>query len=81
MGGDVGGHVVVAGNGATIVFGEQPIPMTAVQRESALGCYLSHVISRNRYLQLQGIGSGGLLVNIETRTYLRYPQSDADAHP
>ena len=65
VGGDVGGHVVVAGNGATIVIGEQPIPMTAVQRESALGRYLSHVISRNRYLQLQGIRSGGRLVNIE----------------
>ena len=50
---------MVAGNGATIVIGEQPIPMTAVQRESALGRYLSHVISRNRYLQLQGIRSGG----------------------
>jgi energy-coupling factor transporter ATP-binding protein EcfA2 len=65
VGGDIGGPVVVAGNGATIVIGEQPISMTAVQRESALGRYLSHVISRNRYLQLQGIRSGGRLVNIE----------------
>lgn len=39
--------------------------MTAVQRESALGRYLSHVISRNRYLHLQGMRSGGRLVNIE----------------
>ena len=39
--------------------------MTAVQRESALGRCLSHIISRNRYLQLQGIRSGGKLVNIE----------------
>ena len=62
---DVGGHVIVASGGSIIVIGDQPIPMTAVQRESALGRYLSHVISRNRYLQLQGIRSGGRLVNIE----------------
>jgi predicted NACHT family NTPase len=65
VGGDVGGHVIVASGGSTIVIGDQPIPMTAVQRESALGRYLSHVLSRNRYLQLQGIRSGGRLVNIE----------------
>ena len=65
VGRDVGGHVVVAGAGATIVIGEQPIAMTAVQRGSALGRYLSYVISHNRYLQLQGIRSGGRLVNIE----------------
>jgi hypothetical protein len=65
VGGGVGGHVIVADKGATVVIGDQPIPMTAVQRESALGRYLSHVISRNRYLQLQGIRSGGRLVNIE----------------
>jgi hypothetical protein len=65
VGRDVGGHVIVAGNGATIVIGEQPIAMTAVQRGSALGRYLSYVISHNRYLQLQGIRSGGRLVNIE----------------
>lgn len=59
------GPVIVAGDGSTIVIGEQPIEMTAVKRESALGRYLSHVISRNRYLQLQGIRSGGRLVNIE----------------
>ena len=65
VGRDVGGHVIVADKGATIVIGDQPIAMTAVQRESALGRYLGHVISRNRYLQLQGIRSGGRLVNIE----------------
>jgi formylglycine-generating enzyme required for sulfatase activity/energy-coupling factor transporter ATP-binding protein EcfA2 len=65
IGGNVAGPVIVAGNGATIVIGDQPIAMTAVQRQSALGRYLSHVISRNRYLQLQGIRSGGRLVNIE----------------
>jgi hypothetical protein len=65
VGEGVGGHVIVADKGATVVIGAQPIPMTAVQRESALGRYLSHVVSRNRYLQLQGIRSGGRLVNIE----------------
>jgi formylglycine-generating enzyme required for sulfatase activity len=65
VGGNVSGHVIVADQGATIVIGDQPIAMTAVQHESALGRYLSHVISRNRYLQLQGIRSGGRLVNIE----------------
>ena len=65
IGRDVHGPVIVAGNGATISFGDQPIYMSAVQRESTLGRYLSHVISRNRYLQLQGIRSGGRLVNIE----------------
>jgi hypothetical protein len=65
IGGNVTGPVIVAGNGANIVIGEQPITMTAVQHESVLGRYLSHVIGRNRYLQLQGIRSGGRLVNIE----------------
>ncbi|MCP4531359.1 MAG: hypothetical protein GY831_09030, partial [Delftia sp.] len=67
VGGDVntGGTVIVAKDDATIVFGEAPVTMTAVQRESALGRYLHHVISRNRYLQLQGIRSGGKLVHIE----------------
>src|SRR5918996_3395874 len=64
VGRDVGGNVIVASGGSIIIIGDQPIPMTAVQRESALGRYLSHVISRNRYLQLQGIRSGGRLVNI-----------------
>ncbi|MGE0821729.1 MAG: NACHT domain-containing NTPase [Candidatus Binatia bacterium] len=63
--GEVHGPVIVASNGATISIGDQPIRMTAVERESALGHYLHHVISRNRYLQLQGIRSGGRLVNIE----------------
>ncbi len=65
VGGDVAGNVIVIKDGGTVVIGEQPIAMTAVQRESALGRYLSYVISRNRYLQLQGIRSGGKLVNIE----------------
>ena len=60
-----GGHVIFAEKGATVVIGEAPVAMTAVDRESALGRYLQHVISRNRYLQLQGIRSGGRLVHIE----------------
>jgi formylglycine-generating enzyme required for sulfatase activity/energy-coupling factor transporter ATP-binding protein EcfA2 len=72
--GDIQGDVALAGQGATMVFAEQgatvvigeaPVAMTAVDRESALGRYLQHVISRNRYLQLQGIRSGGRLVHIE----------------
>ena len=40
--------------------------------ETALGRYLEHVVSRNRYLQLQGIRSGGKLVHIELdRIYVR----------
>jgi HrpA-like RNA helicase len=44
-----------------------PIPSapTAAQREVLLRRYLDHVISRNRYLQLQGIRSGRRLVNID----------------
>ncbi len=56
---------VYAEQGATVVIGETPVKMTAVERESALGKYLQHLISRNRYLQLQGIRSGGKLVHIE----------------
>ncbi|MEW6289700.1 MAG: SUMF1/EgtB/PvdO family nonheme iron enzyme [Thermodesulfobacteriota bacterium] len=67
-----GGHVVYAGQGATVVIGEAPVTMTAVDRESCLGRYLRHVISQNRYLQLQGIRSGGKLVHIELdRIYIR----------
>ncbi len=50
----------------TLVFDkDQPVTMPAVDRASALGRFLNHVISRNRYLQLQGIRSGGKLVHIE----------------
>lgn len=82
VGGDIGnvtvdrsikqGHVVYAEKGATVVIGDPPVPMTAVDRDTALGRYLQHVISRNRYLQLQGIRSGGRLVHIELdRIYIR----------
>ena len=60
-----GAQIVYAEKGATVVIGDAPIAMTAVERESALGRYLQHLISQNRYLQLQGIRSGGKLVNIE----------------
>jgi energy-coupling factor transporter ATP-binding protein EcfA2 len=60
-----GAQIIYAEQGATVVIGDAPIPMTAVDRQSALGRYLQHLISQNRYLQLQGIRSGGKLVNIE----------------
>ncbi|MCX6030886.1 MAG: SUMF1/EgtB/PvdO family nonheme iron enzyme [Chloroflexi bacterium] len=67
-----GGSVIIAEAGATVVIGEAPVTMTAVDRRTALGRYLQHVISRNRYLQLQGIRSGGRLVHIELdRIYIR----------
>jgi hypothetical protein len=69
---DVGGHVILAEQGATVVIGEAPVTMTAVDRKSVLGRYLEHVIARNRYLQLQGIRSGDRVVNIELdRIYIR----------
>jgi len=55
----VRGNMFVAKEGGTIVINEPPVTMTAVDRKSALGRYLRHVISHNRYLQLQGIRSGG----------------------
>jgi energy-coupling factor transporter ATP-binding protein EcfA2 len=60
-----GAQIVYAEQGATIVIGDAPVAMTAVDRQSRLGRYLQHLISQNRYLQLQGIRSGGKLVNIE----------------
>ena len=60
-----GAQVIYAERGATVVIGDAPVEMPAVDRESVLGRYLQHLISQNRYLQLQGIRSGGRLVNIE----------------
>ncbi len=72
VGGNVSGHVIIAKDGATVYAGEVPIAMSAVERASAMGRYLTHVISLNRYLQLQGIRSGGKLVHIELdRIYVR----------
>jgi formylglycine-generating enzyme required for sulfatase activity/energy-coupling factor transporter ATP-binding protein EcfA2 len=61
----VTGTVVIASNGAKVVIGEQPVEMKPELRNKVLGRYLEHVIAQNRYLQLQGIRSGGKLVNIE----------------
>ncbi|MFB1490059.1 MULTISPECIES: SUMF1/EgtB/PvdO family nonheme iron enzyme [unclassified Thiocapsa] len=60
-----GARVVYAEQGATVVIGDAPVAMTAVDRHTLLGRYLQHLIGQNRYLQLQGIRSGGRLVNIE----------------
>ncbi len=57
--------VVVASDGARVVIGDQPVEMKPELRNKALGRYLEHIIAHNRYLQLQGIRSGGKLVNIE----------------
>lgn len=66
------GTVIFAQDGSRIVVGEEEVVMSAVERDSALGHYLQHMISRNRYLQLQGIRSGGKLVHIELdRIYIR----------
>ncbi|MBN1954260.1 MAG: NACHT domain-containing protein [Anaerolineae bacterium] len=61
----VGGHIIVAGDGARVVIGEEPVATPAVDHDAALAAYLRHVVGRNRYLQLQGIRSGGKLVHIE----------------
>jgi formylglycine-generating enzyme required for sulfatase activity len=58
-------QVVYAAEGARLVIGDQPVEMKAELRNKALGRYLEHIIAHNRYLQLQGIRSGGKLINIE----------------
>lgn len=60
-----GAQVIYAEQGATVVIGDVPVAMTAVDRGSALGRYLQDLIAQSRYLQLQGIRSGGRVVNIE----------------
>jgi len=57
--------VIFANGGSRVVIGEQPVEMKPELRNKALGRYLEHIIAHNRYLQLQGIRSGGKLVNIE----------------
>lgn len=59
------GHVIIAGQGARVVIGEEPVDTSAVNHDVTLARYLRHVIARNRYLRLQGIRSGGKLVSIE----------------
>ncbi len=54
--------VVYAEKGAKVVIGDEAtVPMTAVDRATGLGRYLEYLIAYNRYLQLQGIRSGGRL--------------------
>ncbi|HID48293.1 MAG TPA: hypothetical protein EYP40_01560 [Chromatiales bacterium] len=72
VGGDVDGDVttgqkivVTAEKGATVVIGEGGETGAAFDRDTALSRYLTHVIAHNRYLQLQGVHSGGRLVHIE----------------
>ena len=68
-GGDFTGRdktVIIAGDGATVIIGNRELPpIDAVNRDSAVGQYLQYLIAHTRYLQLQGIRSGGRLVHIE----------------
>lgn len=65
-------RIIFVESGAKVVFGEEPVDMSPEMRNTALGRYLHHLISHNRYLQLQGIRSGGKLVHIELdRIYIR----------
>lgn len=57
--------IVNAEKGARVVIGTEPVKMSSKMRATALGRYMEHIIAHNRYLQLQGIRSGGKLVNIE----------------
>ena len=70
--GDVGGDVisgqktiVTVEEGATVVFAAGGETGTPFDRGTALSRYLAHVTAHNRYLQLQGVRSGGRLVHIE----------------
>ncbi|MCP4425441.1 MAG: NACHT domain-containing protein, partial [Chloroflexi bacterium] len=70
--GDVGGDVttgqkivVTVEEGATAVFGASDETETDFDQDTALSRYLTHIIAHNRYLQLQGVHSGGRLVHIE----------------
>ena len=70
---DIEGSIIVnAEKGARVVIGEEKVKMSAKMRGSDLGRYLEYIIAHNRYLQLQGIRSGGKLVNIELeQIYIR----------
>ncbi len=67
VGGDKKQITVIMQDGAKAVFvdNQDDVLLQGLDRESALGKYLTHVIAHNRYLQLQGIRSGGRLVHIE----------------
>ncbi len=56
--------VVIAENGSTVFFGSIP-EIKVEDKGPAMTKYLEHMIGRNRFLQLQGIRSGGRLVHIE----------------
>jgi formylglycine-generating enzyme required for sulfatase activity len=60
-----GATVIYVQSGGRVVIGEEKVEMPAVQRSSDLGRYLEHLIAQNRYLELQGIRSGGRLVSVE----------------
>jgi formylglycine-generating enzyme required for sulfatase activity len=66
VGGNAGNVQVwnVAPGGSVVIDSARDGGMT-IDRDVVLGRYLQHIISRNRYLQLQGIRSGGRLVHIE----------------
>lgn len=66
---------VIAKDGVKFFMGKQPIEMTAVDQDSFLGKCLTNLIARNHYLQLQGIHSGGRLVNIELDEMLKCRQT------
>ena len=80
VGGGVGGHVVVAGDGATIVIGEQPIAMTAVQRVSALGRYLELRYQSQPLSAIAGHSLRWSAGQHRTGTHLRYAQGHAHSH-
>ncbi|WP_295587002.1 NACHT domain-containing NTPase [uncultured Lamprocystis sp.] len=82
-----GGSIVVRGNLTQNTFrllDATPLPLSAADRQLALERYLQHVISRNRYLELQGIRSDGVAVPIELdRIYIRLhgTQQSLVGHP
>ena len=43
-----GANVIIARDGGQITLGDLPVVMTQVDRDTALGRYLHHIISRNR---------------------------------
>lgn len=60
-----GGHVIIARDGSKVIIGDVSEEELTTEGSPSLGKYLSYLISRNRYVQLQGIRSGGKVVSIE----------------
>jgi hypothetical protein len=54
-------HIV----GGQVTFGSPRADNLAVERTSGIGRYLEHIIAQNRFLELQGIRSSGLMVSVE----------------